>query len=120
MSREGASTTSLAAHLNRALAALPRTYPGPGGAIAVLRDSKVLARHAWGWADAEQRIAFMLGRLFRICCITKQFTCALVLDALPEPGPGVSSRMRRGSDPGYTRNVEPVGWRGSGHFRCNP
>jgi len=26
----------------------------------------------------------------------------------------------RGSDPGYTRNVESLGWRGSGHFRCNP
>ncbi len=27
---------------------------------------------------------------------------------------------RRGSDPGYTRNVESLGWRGSGHFWCNP
>ena len=26
----------------------------------------------------------------------------------------------RGSDPGYTRNVESIGWHGSGHFRCNP
>ncbi len=26
----------------------------------------------------------------------------------------------RGSDPGYTRNVEFLGWGGSGHFRCNP
>jgi hypothetical protein len=26
----------------------------------------------------------------------------------------------RGSDPGYTRNVESLGWGGAGHFRCNP
>ncbi len=77
--------TSLAARLDRALAALPRAYPGPGGAIAVLRDGEVLARHAWGWADAERRIAFTPGTLFRICSITKQFTCALVLDAFPDP-----------------------------------
>jgi len=32
----------------------------------------------------------------------------------------VSGVERRGSDPGYTRNVESLGWRGSGHFRCNP
>ncbi len=77
--------TSLAARLDRALAALPRAYPGPGGAVAVLRDGEVLARHAWGWADAEQRIAFTPGTLFRICSITKQFTCALVLGAFPDP-----------------------------------
>ncbi len=59
--------TSLAACPDRALAALPRAYPGPGGAIAVLRDGEVLARHAWGWADAERRIAFTPGTLFRIC-----------------------------------------------------
>jgi len=77
--------TSLAARLDRALAALPHAYPGPGEAIAVLRDGEVLARHAWGWADAERRIAFTPGTLFRICSITKQFTCALVLDAFPDP-----------------------------------
>ena len=32
----------------------------------------------------------------------------------------VKHRYRRGSDPGYTRNVEFLGWRGSGDFRCNP
>ncbi|MGI4942585.1 MAG: D-aminopeptidase [Janthinobacterium lividum] len=77
--------TSLAARLDRALAALPHAHPGPGGAVAVLRDGEVLARHAWGWADAERRIAFTPGTLFRICSITKQFTCALVLDAVPDP-----------------------------------
>ena len=71
--------------LDRALAALPRTYPGPGGAVAVLRDGTVLARHAWGYANAERRIPFTPRTLFRMCSITKQFTCGLVLDAFPEP-----------------------------------
>ncbi len=71
--------------LDQTLRALPRAYPGPGGAVAVLRDGDVLARHAWGWANAERRIPFTPGTLFRMCSITKQFTCGLVLDAFPDP-----------------------------------
>ncbi len=40
--------------------------------------------------------------------------CALVGSLVIDPEGG------HGSDPGYTRNVESLGWRGSGHFRCNP
>jgi D-aminopeptidase len=71
--------------LERAVEALARSYPGPGGVAAVLRDGEVLVRHAWGWANAERRIAFTPRTLFRLCSITKQFTCALVLDAFPDP-----------------------------------
>jgi D-aminopeptidase len=71
--------------LDQVLEALPHAYPGPGGAVAVLREGAVLARGAWGWANAEQRIAFTPTRLFRICSITKQFTCGLVLSAFPDP-----------------------------------
>jgi D-aminopeptidase len=80
-----AVTTSVPARLDRALESLPRAYPGPGGAVAVLRDGEVLVRHAWGWANAERRIAFTPRSLFRICSITKQFTCALLLDAFADP-----------------------------------
>jgi D-aminopeptidase len=66
--------------LDRAVAELPRRYPGPGGACAVLRHGEVLVRHAWGWANAERRIAFSPATLFRMCSITKQFTCGVVLD----------------------------------------
>jgi D-aminopeptidase len=51
----------------------------------VLRDGEVLVRHAWGWANAEQRIPFTSRTLFRMCSVTKQFTCGLVLDAFPDP-----------------------------------
>ena len=88
--------TPPAAHLDRALDALPRAYPGPGGAAAVLRDGEVLARHAWGWANAERRIPFTPRTLFRMCSVTKQFTCALVLDVIPDPADldaGVRARL---------------------------
>src|ERR1700722_11484168 len=78
-------TTSLNQRLERVLDRLPRAYPGPGGAVAVLREGEILARHAWGWANAERRIAFTPRSLFRMCSITKQFTCAVLLDAFPDP-----------------------------------
>src|SRR3984885_6010635 len=77
--------SSLSARLDAAVEALPRAYPGPGGAMAVLREGEVLARHAWGYANAELRIAFTPRTLFRMCSITKQFTCGVVLDAFPDP-----------------------------------
>ena len=77
--------SSTAMSLERALKNLLPTYPGPGGACAVLRNGKVLIRHTWGWANSERRIAWTPKTLFRICSITKQFTCATVLDAFPDP-----------------------------------
>jgi D-aminopeptidase len=78
-------TGTLSTRLDRALQALLRAYPGPGGAVAVLRNGESLVRHAWGWANAERRIAFTPRTLFRMCSITKQFTCAALLDAFPDP-----------------------------------
>ncbi|WP_336762014.1 D-aminopeptidase [Asaia sp. VD9] len=91
--------------LDRALAALPSSYPGPGGAAAVIRNGEVIGCHSWGFANAETRLAFTPRTQFRLCSITKQFTCALLdtwsdkaaLDAyvasslpnLQEPPPGV-------------------------------
>ncbi len=70
--------------LDAKIEALPTLYPGPGGAAAVIRDGVVIARHAWGWADIEQRIAFTPATLFRVCSISKQFTCATVLSHFPD------------------------------------
>jgi D-aminopeptidase len=71
--------------IERAAAALPRLYPGPGGAAAVLRDGQVVLRHAWGFANAERRTPFTPQSLFRMCSITKQFACGTLLDQLPDP-----------------------------------
>lgn len=76
---------SIGARLEQTLKELPRAYPGPGGAVAVLRHGEILHRHSWGWANAERRIPFTPNTLFRMCSITKQFTCALLLDAFADP-----------------------------------
>lgn len=78
-------TTVLSARLDRTVESLPRGYPGPGGAVAVLHEGQVLVRHAWGFANAERRIPFTPRTLFRMCSITKQFTCGVLLDVFPDP-----------------------------------
>ena len=95
-------STDLAARLDRAVQALPLAYAGPGGAVAVVRNGEVLVRHTWGWANAERRSAFTPQTLFRICSITKQFVCGLVLDAFPDPAvldAGVVARLSRLQQP---------------------
>jgi D-aminopeptidase len=67
-------------NLDRAIADLATQFKGPGGAVAVLKDGAVIARQSWGFADLEQRLPFAPETLFPICSITKQFTCALLLD----------------------------------------
>ena len=77
--------SSISSRLDAALAALPRTYAGPGGAAAVLKNGEVLLRHAWGYANAERRIAFTPQSLFRMCSNTKQFACGVLLEEFSDP-----------------------------------
>ncbi|QIG50171.1 D-aminopeptidase [Nordella sp. HKS 07] len=71
--------------IDRAIADLPQQFKGPGGAVAVVKDGAVIARHAWGFADLERRVPFSPETLFPICSISKQFTCALLLDRFADP-----------------------------------
>ncbi len=73
------------ARLDRAVAALPERFRGPGGAVAVVKDGEVVLRHAFGYSDLEARIPFAPTTLVPICSITKQFTCALMLDLVGDP-----------------------------------
>lgn len=73
--------------LDQALARLPLAHPGPGGAVAVLKEGQVLARNTWGYADIAARLPFTPATLFRICSITKQFTCALARQLFPDLEP---------------------------------
>lgn len=78
-------TKSALPDIERAIAGLASQFKGPGGAIAVVKDGAVIARHAWGFADLERRVPFSPTTLFPICSISKQFTCALLLDRFGDP-----------------------------------
>lgn len=73
--------TALAA----ALDALPKRFPGPGGVAGVMKDGKVIARRAWGHANVDTGVPMSAGTRLPICSISKQFTCQVLLDAVPEP-----------------------------------
>jgi hypothetical protein len=94
--------------LDAALDQLARAYPGPGGACAVLRRGEVRVRHCWGWANAERRIRFTPQSLFRVCSITKHFTCAALLTEFPEPSvldPDVRARLPALAQPAPTSDA---------------
>ena len=77
--------TSVSPNLNRVIEDLPRSFPGPGGAVAVVKDGIAIERLAWGYADLEQRTPYTVASLAPICSITKQFTCAALLAVCPDP-----------------------------------
>lgn len=65
--------------------AIPQKYKGPGGAVAVVKDGQVLIRHAWGFANLATRTALTAETRMPICSVSKQFTCATLLETVGEP-----------------------------------
>lgn len=65
--------------------AIPQNYKGPGGAVAVVRNGEIVLRHAWGFADLAARKAMTPETRMPICSVSKQFTCAVLLDCIGEP-----------------------------------
>lgn len=78
------NTSDLSA-LERAIATLPQHYPGPGGVAGVVKDGEVVFRHSWGYADLTARKPMTAATRIPICSITKQLTCAVLLDAVGDP-----------------------------------
>lgn len=68
------------AALERMLNLLPSRYKGPGGVAGVVKDGQVIARRAWGFADMYRRLPMTAATRLPICSLSKQFTCALLLD----------------------------------------
>ncbi|MGV8953056.1 MAG: D-aminopeptidase [Cypionkella sp.] len=82
------------ARLTAALDALPHAYPGPGGVAGVVKDGKIIAARAWGYADLITGQPMTRGTRLPICSISKQFTCGVLLATCGDPDqldPRVSS-----------------------------
>ena len=76
---------SVSPNLDRAIEDLPSRFPGPGGAVAVVKDGIAMVRHAWGYADLERRTPYTVATQAPICSITKQFTCAALFAVCSDP-----------------------------------
>ncbi|MFD1881387.1 D-aminopeptidase [Paracoccus pacificus] len=72
--------------LNRALDGLPVRFPGPGGVAGVVKDGRIVAARAWGYADLDNAIQMGVTARLPICSISKQFTCQVLLAEFDDPG----------------------------------
>ena len=50
----------------------------PGGALAVVKDRKLLYARGYGWADRDKKISAQPDTLFRIASVSKPFTAVAV------------------------------------------
>ncbi|KAJ5488790.1 D-aminopeptidase [Penicillium diatomitis] len=78
--------------IQQAIDAVPRRYRGPGGALAVIKDGRVIGKRVWGYADQSRRIPVEPSTRFPICSITKQFVCGLMLDLERHPTPAMAAK----------------------------
>jgi CubicO group peptidase (beta-lactamase class C family) len=51
----------------------------PGASVMVIRDGKVLYKHAYGLADVEGHVSAGTGTNYRLASVTKQFTAMAIL-----------------------------------------
>lgn len=56
----------------------------PGGALAVVKDGKLLHARGYGWADRENRTPAKADSLFRIASISKPITAVAVLQLVEQ------------------------------------
>src|SRR5437763_13664001 len=51
----------------------------PGASVLVIRDGKVLYRHAYGLADVEGHVGATTATNYRLASVTKQFTAMAIM-----------------------------------------
>ncbi|RWR18975.1 D-aminopeptidase [Sinirhodobacter populi] len=61
------------------LDSLPKTVQGPGGVAGVVKDGRIVAARAWGYADLTDARPMTAATRMPICSISKQFTCGTLL-----------------------------------------
>src|SRR6185503_12295802 len=63
---------------------LMRKYKIPGGAVAVVRDGKLIYARGFGYADVENKTPVEPDALFRIASVSKLITSAAVMTLIEE------------------------------------
>jgi CubicO group peptidase (beta-lactamase class C family) len=63
---------------------LMRKYAIPGGAVAVLRDGKLIYARGFGYADVENRTPVQPDALFRIASVSKPITGVAIMKLVEE------------------------------------
>ena len=72
------------ASYDQAIAEFMRKYAIPGGAVAVLRDGKLVYARGFGYADVETKTPVQPDALFRIASVSKPITSAAIMTLVEE------------------------------------
>ena len=65
----------------------------PGGALAVVKDRRLVYRRGYGWADRENKAPVTPASLFRIASISKPFTAVAALKLVEERKLDLNARV---------------------------
>ena len=79
----GAALAGLSA-FDKNVQALMAKYQLPGGAIAVVRDGKLIYARGFGYADVESKVPVQPDALFRIASVSKPITSAAAMKLIEE------------------------------------
>ena len=69
-----------------------RKYSIPGGAVAVMRDGKLIYARGFGYADVENKTPVQPDALFRIASVSKTLTSAAIMKLVEEGMLTIASR----------------------------
>src|SRR2546421_2476603 len=88
---EGKKLT-VAAAFDHEIEAFMRDRNVPGGALAVVKDGRLVYARGYGWADSESRTSVKADSLFRIASVSKPITAVAVLKLVQEGRVKVEAR----------------------------
>lgn len=77
----------------------------PGGAVAVVRDGRLVLAHGYGWADIDLKQPVQPDSLFRICSISKPVTAVTILKLVEEGRLDLDAKAFRIID-----HIKPPAW----------
>ena len=81
------------ASYDRVITDFMRKFSVPGGAVAVMRDGKLIYARGFGWADVENRTPVQPDALFRIASVSKPITGAAIMKLVEEGRLGLDDRV---------------------------
>ncbi len=79
----GAAVPGMGAY-DKAIPDLMRKYAIPGGAVAVVRDGKLIYARGFGYADVENKTPVQPDALFRIASVSKPITAVAIMKLVEE------------------------------------
>jgi N-acyl-D-amino-acid deacylase len=84
MAADQVRPTPVAEAFDREVEAFMQARKVPGGALAVVKNRRLVYAHGYGWADREKGISVRPDSLFRIASISKPITAVAVLRLVEE------------------------------------